>query len=78
LSCVLGLELQDRLVLSARWLVRTPLLLTAASEGVKLRFVLLEQLEQPAGTAASFGYFFWLYVAFVGAQVRVRLCAGVR
>lgn len=50
-----------------RWLVRAPLLLVATSELVKLRFVVVQQSQAEAPDA--YGYFFWLYCAFVVVQV---------
>lgn len=71
LCVVLVLELQDRLVITARWMVRAPLVLVATSEAVKLRFVVLQQVQQP-GVPDAWGYFFWLYCAFVAVQVRIK------
>lgn len=51
----------------SRWLVRSPLVLVATSELVKLRFVVVQQSQAEAPDA--FGYFFWLYCAFVALQV---------
>lgn len=47
--------------------MRAPLVLVATSELVKLRFVVVQQSQAAAPDA--FGYFFWLYCAFVGVQV---------
>jgi hypothetical protein len=50
-----------------RWLVRAPLVLVATSELVKLRFVVVQQAQ--AELPNAFGYFFWLYCAYVAVQV---------
>jgi hypothetical protein len=50
-------------------MVRFPLVLVATSEAVKLRFVVVQQSQ--ADVPDAFGYFFWLYCAFVGVQVCV-------
>lgn len=50
-----------------RWMVRFPLVLVATSEAVKLRFVVVQQSQ--ADVPDAFGYFFWLYCAYVGVQV---------
>lgn len=52
-------------------MLRAPLVLVATSELVKLRFVVLQQSQAEAPDA--FGYFFWLYCAYVGVQVWVVL-----
>lgn len=51
-----------------RWMVRAPLVLVATSELVKLRFVVVQQSQVDDPNA--FGYFFWLYCAYVLVQVR--------
>eukprot|EP00882_Tetradesmus_deserticola_P016845 GHRQ01018015.1.p1 GENE.GHRQ01018015.1~~GHRQ01018015.1.p1 ORF type:complete len:304 (+),score=126.17 GHRQ01018015.1:768-1679(+) len=65
LCAVLLAELQSRLVLSRRWLLRLPLVLIASSELVKLRFVVAQQLASDG----PWGYFFWLYCAYAAVQV---------
>ncbi|KAF6252635.1 hypothetical protein COO60DRAFT_504509 [Scenedesmus sp. NREL 46B-D3] len=65
LCAVVLAELQSSLVLSRRWLLRLPLVLVASSELVKLRFVVQQQLTLDI----PWGYFFWLYCAYVAAQV---------
>lgn len=56
-------------------MVRAPLVLVATSELVKLRFVVVQQSQVDDPNA--FGYFFWLYCAYVLVQVRgntVSMC----
>jgi hypothetical protein len=69
LCAVLLAELQSSFVLTRRWLLRLPLVLVASSELVKLRFVVQQEqtLDDP------WGYFFWLYCAYVAVQVRETL-----
>lgn len=73
LTAVLALELNGRYVVTRRWLLSCPMVLVAASELVKLRFVVQLELEGEGAGGGSgtgrFGYFFGLYVCYVGLQV---------
>eukprot|EP00878_Enallax_costatus_P023736 GHUV01025273.1.p1 GENE.GHUV01025273.1~~GHUV01025273.1.p1 ORF type:complete len:216 (+),score=53.67 GHUV01025273.1:71-718(+) len=65
LFIILLLELQHSFIIHRRWMIRVPLLLVTSSELVKLRFVVQLEVEKEE----SLGYFFWLYVAYIGLQV---------
>ena len=64
LSALLGLEVDGRFLPSGRWLVRFAVTLATSAELCKLR--LLISIMSP-------GYFFYLYLLYVGLLVRCVL-----